>query len=487
MKKDTKFQGDFNERVAEWKKMDRTTGVAVQAALTFYDEIVFPFVKEVFLSKSGNRPSKTYTGLILPLGFSPEPLILSILAIKPERVGLLYTEETEKLLPRIQDETKLTLDQLYKRKIDGSSTVDVYWAIMGLYEEWNRPANVAVDITGGKKSMVGGAAMAGAVLGADIYYVDNTKFIQGKPEPGTEYLNLLDNPYTVFGDLEVEKAGNLYNGHDYAGAQRVFNQLEKQVGDPSLATVHEAYGHLCAAYELWDNIDFEKALETIDKLLPILTRYSSLPGLIKLHSFCPTLLEQRAALETLKVIADNEKLALSIPEGFHFAFMLYHSALRRENQGKLDMACLLLYRILEWIGQHRLAQYSIDSGEPDYSKSGMGQDDLLANYKATRERIFKKNTGNTESLPSPIDLMEGFLILDALDDQIVEHLNWGALRGQVDMRNKNIFAHGINKISPDNYKRFKSTVEERFKKAQEIEGIDADAFNEQHEFITPLP
>ena len=487
MQKDTKFQDDFNERVAEWKKMDRTTEAAVKAAFTFYDENVFPFVKEAFLGKSSNCPSETYTGLILPLGFSPEPLILSILAIKPERVGLLYTEETEKLLPRIQDETKLTLAQLYRRKIDGSSTIDVYKAIMDLYEEWDRPANVAVDITGGKKSMVGGAAMAGTVLGADIYYVDNTEFTQGKPEPGTEYLSLLDNPYTVFGDLEVEKAKDLYNGHDYAGAQRVFDQLEKQVGDPSLATVHEAYGHLCATYELWDNIDFKKALEIIDKLVPILTRYSSLPGLTNLHSFHPTLLEQRAALEALKAIAKNEKLALSIDEGFHFAFMLYHSALRRENQGKLDMACLLLYRLLEWIGQHRLAQYSINSSEPDYSKSGMDQDDLLANYKATRDRLYKKNTGNIESLPSPIALMDGFLILDALGDKIVEDLNWNALRGQVDMRNKNIFAHGIKKIDPDNYEKFKSTVEKRFEKAQEIANIDTDVFNKQHQFIDPLP
>ena len=178
---------------------------------------------------------------------------------------------------------------------------------------------------------------------------------------------------------------------------------------------------------------------------------------------------------------------LSIDEGFHFAFMLYHSALRRENQGKLDMACLLLYRLLEWIGQHRLAQYSINSSEPDYSKSGMDQDDLLANYKSTRKRLYKKNTGNIESLPSPIPLIDGFLILDALGDKIVEDLNWNALRGQVDIRNKNIFAHGINKISPDSYEKFKSTVEKRFKKAQEIANIDADVFNKQHQFIDPLP
>ena len=476
-------KAEFDVLVEKWKEMDYNSSEEKNVASDFYDQHIFPYVKELFKNDPNNHQDKEYDGLILPLGYSPEPLILSILAIKPERVGLLYTQETERLLSRIQNETKFPFHQLYKREIDGSSTVDVYRAIMELYEVWGRPTNVAVDITGGKKSMVGGAAMAGAALEADIFYVDNTKFTQGKPEPCTEYLSLLDNPYTVFGDLEVEKARDLYNRHDYAGARRIFDQLKKQVGNTHLATVHEAYGLLCAVYEAWDNLDFEEELNTIDQLLGILGQFS----LIELSEFLPRLENQKTALEDLQAIADDEKTALCISKGFHFAFMLYHSALRRENQGKLDMACLLLYRLLEWIGQHRLAQYGIDSSQPDYSQPDLNKVDLLDKYKTKREDLYKKDKRNIESLPSPIALIDGFLVLNALSDQIVEGLNWHALRGQVEMRNKNIFAHGINKISPDNYEKFKSTVEERFEKAQEIADIDADAFNEQHRFIAPLP
>ena len=479
-------KAEFDALVEKWEKMDYNSFDDKKAASTFYDEYIFPFVKETFINNPKNRPNKEYDGLILPLGYSPEPLILSILAIKPERVGLLYTNETEKLLPRIQGETALTLDQLDKLKIDGSSTVDVYKAIMELYEKWERPKNVAVDITGGKKSMVGGAAMAGAVLSADIFYVDNTKFTHGKPEPCSEYLNLLDNPYTVFGDLEVEKARDLYNRHDYTGASRIFDQLAKQVGNPDLIMVYEAYGLLCAIYEAWDNLDFENVINSIIKLHDILGRISS-DRLAYLSDFQTRLLTHKTALECLQAIAKDEKLALCIPDGFHFAFMLYQSALRRENQGKLDMACLLLYRLLEWIEQHRLELYGINSSEPDYAKSGRDPDDLLNAYKTKRKGLYSKNKKNIESLPSPIALIDGFLVLDTLDDDIVHGLRWGALRGQVDMRNKNIFAHGISKISPDNYEKFKTTVEKRFEKAQEIAGIDADSFNEQHQFIAPLP
>ena len=483
MPKDITPETKLNELFSEWRQMDRNSTHALKAALTFYDEQIFPLVNKVFLSKPTNCPKKEYDALILTVGFSPEPLILSILAIKHKRVALLYTEETKKFLPRIQEETNSPLDRLATREIDGSSTVEVYETIMDLYTRWSKPTNIAVDITGGKKSMVGGAAMAGAALGADIYYVDNTSFILGKPEPGTEYLSLLENPFTVFGDLEVDKARDLYRGHDYAGAQRIFVQLEAQVGDPSLATVYGAYRLLCATYEAWDNIDFEEGKNTISQLLNVLKQFRSL----SLNIYQSRLLNQKQALECLQAIANDENLALSIDDGFHFAFMLYHSALRRENQGKLDMACLLLYRLLEWIEQHRLAVYSINSSNPDYSKTGKCKNELLEKYESNRNRVYKINNRNIKDLPSPIALIDGFLILEALDDDIVKDLNWPALRGQVEMRNKNIFAHGINKINRGNYERFKSTVEERFKKAQEIAQIDADAFHEQHKFIACLP
>ena len=161
MQKDTKTQSEFDKRVDEWKNMDRTTEDAQNAALTFYDKDVFPLVKEAFLNKPENRPNKKYYGLILPLGFSPEPLILSILAIEPERVGLIYTKQTMGLLGRIQDETRLELFQLKLQEIDGSTTLEVYQTIMKFYKEWERPANIAVDITGGKKSMVGGRSDGG--------------------------------------------------------------------------------------------------------------------------------------------------------------------------------------------------------------------------------------------------------------------------------------------------------------------------------------
>ena len=164
--------------------------------------------------------------------------------------------------------------------------------------------------------------MAGAALGADIYYVDNTKFTKfGNLKPGTEYLSLLDNPYTVFGNLKVENAKSLYKVHDYAGAQRIFNQLQREVGDANQSAVYQAYGFLCTAYEAWDNLETGKAVYFIDRLLDILKQYRWFDGLRHLGENQNCLEQQKKALTCLKTFIKKSQLTL---EGFRWiSFRIY--------------------------------------------------------------------------------------------------------------------------------------------------------------------
>ena len=479
-------QSEFDNLVKKWKNMDRSDDKKRAAASNFYDKQIFPLIKEVFLAKPENRPpeGRQYDGLILTVGSSPEPLILSICTIQPQRVGLLYTQRTKGVLDRIQEETGLRISELYSREIDGSDITEIYKTIMALYEDWNRPANIAVDITGGKKSMVSGATLAGTVLNADIYYIDNTQFhpkLGNKPEPGSEYLNLLDNPYTVFGDIEADKAKSLYEEHDYAGAQRIFDRLKGQVGDANKAKTYEAYSCLCTAYEAWDNLNIGKAQKFSQQLLDLLNQFS-LPELSHLRTFLPRLVEQKKALGCLRKIVRDSECALLAPHGFHFAYTLYHKALRRAAQGKFDTACLILYRLLEWIGQHRLAQQGIDTRSPDYSK--FNEKKLFDLYGEKRKAVFTHMDRST--LPAPIGLIDGFFVLYALADDIVENLDWGKFRNQIETRNESVYAHGMSMIDDKKFEAFKATVEERFEKAQKLACINASTFNRQYEFITPF-
>lgn len=480
----------FRELVEKWKNMDRTTEKAQKAAEGFYNNDIFPLVKEAFKKNPGNRPKKQYEGLILTVGRTPEPLILSILAIEPKKVGFLYTQDTEDVLDRIYNETGLKINQISSHEIDGSDLVAIYEAIIEQYNKWYRPSNIAVDITGGKKSMVGGATMAGTLLGADIFYVDHKDYSYelGKPEPGSEYLSPLVNPYTVFGDGEVVNAKYLYNRHDYSGAQRIFDQLVQRGRDISRVETYKACQHLCAIYEAWDNLNFSDAINELTELLKILKQFgpSSTSGLNHLNNFYERLVQQKQALECLASFDKHPQEALDIHKGFHFAFMLYHNALRREEQGKLDMACLLLYRLLEWVEQHRLAsKYGINTSEPDYSIHPT----LPTEYAKKRKEINNDLSKNSklprmDELPDKIALIEGFIILAALEDKIVSNLRWEKLCGQVRIRNEGIFAHGMKRIKKQSFDTFKSTVEELFNKAQKLAGIKVDDFHQCHKFIT---
>ena len=115
---------EFEAHVEEWKKMDRSTDIKRKEASEFYDREVFPTVIELFVNK--HSPEKKYDGLILTVGFSPQPLILSINAINPERIAFLYTSETEKFIEQIQDQTEHDSNQIDLLNIDGQDAARVF-------------------------------------------------------------------------------------------------------------------------------------------------------------------------------------------------------------------------------------------------------------------------------------------------------------------------------------------------------------------------
>ena len=114
----------------------------------------FPAVKDVFISK--HRPEKEYDGLILTVGFSPQPLILSISAFNPKRIAFLYTIE------HIQDQTgydNSRTDLLPIDEIDVKGIYDITWNFAR--DTWRDFNNIVVDITGGKAFMGAGGGTRG--------------------------------------------------------------------------------------------------------------------------------------------------------------------------------------------------------------------------------------------------------------------------------------------------------------------------------------
>lgn len=492
---------EFDEHVKKWEEISQTHGKTSTEAGEYYDQHILPRVKKEFIAN--NSPRQKYDGLILTVGGSPEPVILSICAIKSKKIGLICTEGRKKSIDRIVKETHLQASDLVSSgcEVDGSNTIEIYKAIMDFYAKWNEPKKIALGITGGTKVMSSAAAMAGAILGADIYYVHTeTKNILNKPVPRSEYLRLLYNPYTVFGDFEAGKANQLFRRHDYAGAQGVFKELTEQISAPQKLIIYQASGLLCEVYDAWDNFNVQHASRKLDDLLGHLTQFRMSAELNDFHEAKSRLQKQKEALDCLSSFVNNntkaEKLPCSVSDRFHFAFTLYHNALRRAEQGKYDLACLLLYRLLEWIGQCLLDKYNINTDDSKHNYSAAGElckpkktdKVILEHYiQKHKEEGEKRSYPERTSLPTGrIGLVDMYLLLHALNDDIVTDFPWGDFTQQIETRNKSIYIHGRRVRDNKAFQAFRKTVEGIFKKAQEIADINADAFNEQHKFIDPL-
>jgi hypothetical protein len=176
------------------------------------DEAKFDARKELELKVRNdfvNHWSEVYKGeydyLATLVGRTPEPVIRTILSINPKKVLFIHTKDTIREIDEIVQETKLKPSGFEKELVNGSNPDDTYESIKKYALKWGR---MCVDISGGKKAMTGGGAIAAAFLNLDILYNDyekyNTKLRM--PEPGTEFLNKLDNPFDTSQDV-LERIG----------------------------------------------------------------------------------------------------------------------------------------------------------------------------------------------------------------------------------------------------------------------------------------
>ena len=181
------------ERISLWKEMPRNNPVELKEADEYFDNVLMPLARDRFIETQKIRQS--YYGMVLTLGTSWQPLALSISALRPEKILILCTEDTITLVDKLKDFVGIDDSCCKVAIVDRSECQGIYTEMKAAYEEWERYGMVCVDITGGTKAMSSSAAMMGAVLGMDIYYVESKYLpLYRRPEPGSEYLKHLSNP-----------------------------------------------------------------------------------------------------------------------------------------------------------------------------------------------------------------------------------------------------------------------------------------------------
>ncbi|MGI6539327.1 MAG: TIGR02710 family CRISPR-associated CARF protein [Bacillota bacterium] len=491
--------GQLRERLKQasdlWQSLPLETREEQAIAMEFYSKAVFPLSKQVFVATEASKIKEPIYGLILPVGTSPEPLILSISAVNPERVLFLYTEKTESMLDTIVEHTGLRPSQWEKRLVDPADVTQIYCEIKDVWNRWEQRREIAVDLTGGTKTMTCGSALAGTLVGAQLIYIANREYLLDpyrRPEPGSEYIEFVPNPYNVFGDLDEKEAMNRFRRHDFAGAALVLANLAKKAAYPRR---YEALASLSAAYKAWDEMNFLEACFCMRKTIDIIEMLVAHDGTVPDCNLANKIQPLRAQLEGLEHVKDlmpSEPGEPPLPlledcnATASLIFTIYASAERKATRGEYDTASLLLYRLVELMAQRRLAVYGIDTGNPHYAKlESFKLDQLVDNVNNIRSKL---EWSPISSLPNPIPLTEAYILLQALNDPYglaPAGVHWNRFLNETGKRNHSILAHGFIFISEDQYMQFKQMVDPLLELFCSVEGIGRSQLHTDHTFIDP--
>lgn len=496
----------------EWMGLERKTLEQRAIADRFYDEHLMSLIEGDFIKRNRNEVYEKVHHLVVSVGTSYEPIVLNLKLLKPEHVLFLYTEKSEETLEKVVSYCELPPKVYEKRKISEIEPMDIYRIVKQIYLYWESPERMYIDFTGGTKAMAVAAALAGTMIDVQMIYVASDDYLVDfrKPRPGSEKLIYIENPMVEFGDLEIDKAFTLFRRFNFAGAAERLEILKESIPEPDLRQQLNFAYLLARCYEKWDALEFFEAADNAARLCTELDRDRKTHRHFLLMDVSKMLHEQSRMLEQLKKIPVflKEKKNMEIlrdGETIHaLMFTMLQNAETRREQEKYDMATLLLYRLLEMIEQRRLSHYGLYASDMDYGAlrvnkkstpeaAGMTSEEQLEWLKnenfSIKQALFPKS--KSPYLPDQIALLDGFMLLAALRDPLMDVEKGKTIdflkriRSNVALRNHSIFAHGLGPVGKEIYLRFESFVKEVFQKLCRLEKVDYEGYREIFSWIQP--
>ncbi len=308
-----------------------------------------------------------------------------------------------------------------------------------------------VDITGGKKLMSAGAAMAALELDLRICYVNN-EFDKRRrvAVPGTEDIMLLDSPFQRYGTAEQRQAEQDFNLGAYDVAHSRYKHLAEKLNQPARARFLR---DVSAFYEAWRNLDIDGLKHALPKVRDHLDEPVA-------HEYRERLLSQ---LDFVERLVKEERTAR--------VMTLFLLAEANFAQKRYDFSALLFYRTIEASIASRLEQKyeGFSCEKPDYALIDPDGEALRQKFVKARRDLFPKDKSQI-ALPDPIACLDGTLLLRALDDELLKSSGYdqrgpvSSLPGLFTSRNLSILAHGYQSVSEKNCRNLREPAE-RFLKA----------------------
>ncbi|SCL22941.1 TIGR02710 family CRISPR-associated CARF protein [Micromonospora inyonensis] len=437
----------FVDRAAQMARIQRGDerygegSAALQATRFYLDHLLDEAVRRA--RAASVLPTRRVDLLISLCGFAATPTVLASELLQPRRLLVLRSKDAAESVNLIGGHLvmsgKLDFETFQHETVDPSDPLDMYAKI----SKWlggRDGRDAVIDITGGRKVMSAAAALAAWQLNLRMTYVENRYDpVTRKPLPGEDRLITLDNPTTLFGDQEMQRALETFRSGAYEAARQRYAEICERVAVPGRARLMRSVAEL---YRTWCDLDLPAlpaAVAGVRDSLPAVQREVS-PALTgTLHA----------------QLAFAERLAAGEPTAFVVCFYL----LGRHYQqvSRHDFAALLFYRTIEACLTSRLrARYP--GFDPDNCDYGLidAPDRVRRRYQELGRAL---GSGLTQGPPAKMTLFAAAQLLVAEADDMMATAGFTDASGTPDLgrlqrlqertraRNKSVLAHGTAAIS----------------------------------------
>ncbi|RMH69964.1 MAG: TIGR02710 family CRISPR-associated protein [Gemmatimonadetes bacterium] len=351
-----------------------------------------------------------------------------------EALQTLYQLEMPQVVEPVMLERESDVNLTYRQSI---AAIDE-----ALHEDYS-PHEIYIDFTSGTKAMSVGISLAAFMRECPqmVYIGGFDRDENGRVITGSETI-MSFTPTIVFAGYKEKLLKQMFNHYQFEAATQLVDNVLQTVPNPAVRQPFETLKWIIAGYAHWDKFDHQEAKQNFDKVSrEVLETW----GLTQNVGFLKRIVGKQ---ETIKQSPAESLPATqrSIPE---LIPDLLENAYRRAQEGKYDDAVARLYRLMELIGQMKLAEYGFDTGDIDVNR--FEDETLKAKYEAMRSpRTKKVQIGLAKNYELLRDLGEEELAAIYLDDP--------KMQGLLNQRNNSILAHGLTPISKDDFEKFYEKV-----------------------------
>lgn len=393
--------------------------------------------------------------MIISVGGTPAPVILSLNKQRPGYICFFVSEETKDLI-----DSEILPNLRFKFRHHDWIVTPNSERLSDCYHELSRNLpevlakwdvarqDLIVDYTGGTKTMSVALALA-TIEGSSRYsYVggdDRSKGGIGVVVNGKERMWFLDNPWDEIALVERREAAILFNRARYASAVETLDKCVGKVSEGSKA-FFRALKEMVEGYGLWDMFNHKRGKAKLYRSLDILSTYASGTGKKEFTSLVDRITDNLNFLDQMENIPEQREKFLCLD-------LLANAKRRAYLEGKFDDAVARIYRAMEAIAQHKLL-----------SNHGIKTSNVKIEQipEPLREEYARKYTDERDG-KIRIPLYASYRLLKEMGDELglkfFQHYD-GEIAPILKQRNNSILAHGYNTIKGETFEKLYSLFSE---------------------------